>query len=85
MLSGKGKSFRAGLDMSSFAEMNAGDLSAESEDVVRAIQDIIPAGSNIRLVHSAAKLGFVEINWGLLPDMSASQSLRTLGADRPSF
>jgi enoyl-CoA hydratase/carnithine racemase len=29
-------------------------------------------------VHPAAKLGFVEITWGLLPDMSASQSLRRL-------
>ena len=30
-----------------------------------------------------AKLGFVEISWGLIPDMSASQSLRRLvGVDR---
>jgi enoyl-CoA hydratase/carnithine racemase len=35
-------------------------------------------GADIRIVHPAAKLGFVEINWGLLPDMSASQSLRRL-------
>ena len=35
-------------------------------------------GADIRIVHPAAKLGFVEITWGLLPDMSASQSLRRL-------
>jgi enoyl-CoA hydratase/carnithine racemase len=37
-------------------------------------------GADIRIVHPAAKLGFVEITWGLLPDMSASQSLRRLVA-----
>jgi enoyl-CoA hydratase/carnithine racemase len=116
VLSGIGKSFCAGLDMSSFAEMNSGELSAESEDVVQAMADISPGGANqaqqvgwmwqeipvpviaavqgaalggglnlalgadIRIVHPAAKLGFVEITWGLLPDMSASQSLRRLVA-----
>jgi enoyl-CoA hydratase/carnithine racemase len=116
VLSGNGKSFCAGLDMSSFGEMSSGDLSADSENVAEAMQDISPGGANraqqvgwlwqevpvpviaavqgaalggglnlalgadIRIVHPAAKLGFVEITWGLLPDMSASQSLRRLVA-----
>ena len=119
VLSGNGKSFCAGLDMSSFAEMSSGDLSGDSANVTQALQDISPGGANraqqvgwlwqevpvpviaavqgaalggglnlalgadIRIVHPAAKLGFVEISWGLLPDMSASQSLRRLvGLDR---
>ena len=119
VLSGNGKSFCAGLDMSSFAEMSSGELSGDSENVAQAMQDISPGGANraqqvgwlwqdvpvpviaavqgaalggglnlalgadIRIVHPAAQLGFVEITWGLLPDMSASQSLRRLvGLDR---
>lgn len=35
-------------------------------------------GADIRIVHPEAKLGFVEISWGLLPDMSGTQSLRRL-------
>ncbi len=35
-------------------------------------------GADVRIMHPAAKVGFVEINWGLLPDMSATQSLRRL-------
>lgn len=116
VLSGNGKSFCAGLDMSSFAQMSSGELSGDSESVVQAMQDLSPGGANqaqqvgwlwqevpvpviaavqgaalggglnlalgadIRIVHPAAKLGFVEITWGLLPDMSASQSLRRLVA-----
>jgi enoyl-CoA hydratase/carnithine racemase len=119
VLSGAGKSFCAGLDMSAFGEMMSGDLSGEREDVSEALDDISPGGANraqqlgwlwqeipipviaavhgaalggglnlalgadIRFVHPAAKLGFVEITWGLLPDMSATQSLRRLtGLDR---
>ena len=114
VLSGNGKSFCAGLDMSAFAEMSSGELSGDSENVAQAMQDISPGGANraqqigwlwqevpvpviaavhgaalggglnlalgadLRLVHPAAKLGFVEITWGLLPDMSATQSLRRL-------
>lgn len=114
VLSGNGKSFCAGLDMSAFAEMSSGELSGDSENVAQAMQDISPGGANraqqvgwlwqevpvpviaavhgaalggglnlalgadIRLVHPKAKLGFVEITWGLLPDMSATQSLRRL-------
>ena len=114
VLSGDGKSFCAGLDTSSFAEMVSGDLSGERDDVVHAMEDISPGGANraqqlgwlwqevpvpviaamhgaalgaglnlalgadIRIAHPDARLGFVEITWGLLPDMSASQSLRRL-------
>jgi enoyl-CoA hydratase/carnithine racemase len=39
--------------------------------------------ADITVMAADAKLGFVEIGWGLMPDMSASQSLRRLvGADR---
>jgi enoyl-CoA hydratase/carnithine racemase len=116
VLSGNGKSFCAGIDLTSFADMSSGELSGDSENVAQAMQDISPGGANqaqqvgwlwqeipvpviaavhgaalggglnlalgadIRIVHPAAKLGFVEISWGLLPDMSASQSLRRLVA-----
>jgi enoyl-CoA hydratase/carnithine racemase len=116
VLSGNGRSFCAGLDMSSFAEMMSGDLSSDREDVAEALQDISPGGANraqqvawlwqempvpviaaiqgaalggglnlalgadIRIVHPGAKLGFVEITFGLLPDMSATQSLRRLAS-----
>ena len=36
----------------------------------------IALGADIRVVAPDAKLGFVEISYGLLPDMSATQSLR---------
>ncbi len=40
-------------------------------------------GADIRIVAPDAKLGFVEISFGLLPDMSATQALRNLvGLDR---
>lgn len=40
-------------------------------------------GADLRIVHPAATLGFVEITWGLIPDMSATQALRRLvGLDR---
>ncbi len=35
-------------------------------------------GADIRIVSPGARLGFVEITYGLLPDMSATQSLRHL-------
>ena len=43
----------------------------------------IALGADIRIVAPDAALGFVEITWGLLPDMSGTQTLRRLvGADR---
>jgi len=39
--------------------------------------------ADIRVVAADARMGFVEITWGLLPDMSATQGLRDIvGADR---
>ncbi|MGB1140464.1 MAG: crotonase/enoyl-CoA hydratase family protein [Halioglobus sp.] len=116
VISGNGRSFCAGLDMSAFAEMQSGELSGDRDDVAAALRDISPGGANraqqvgwlwqevpipviaavqgaalggglnlalgadIRIVHPDATLAFVEITWGLLPDMSASQSLRRLVA-----
>ena len=40
----------------------------------------IALGADIRIVHPETKMGFVEITFGLLPDMSATQSLRRLAA-----
>lgn len=45
ILSGNGKNFCAGLDMSSFAEIMSGDLSGNREDVVEALQDISAGGA----------------------------------------
>jgi enoyl-CoA hydratase/carnithine racemase len=38
----------------------------------------IALGSDMRIVTPDAKLAFVEVNWGLVPDMSGSQALRRL-------
>ncbi len=38
----------------------------------------VALGADIRIVHPDAKLGFVEITFGLLPDMSGTQSMRYL-------
>ncbi len=40
----------------------------------------IALGADIRIVHPETKMGFVEITFGLLPDMSATQSLRRIAA-----
>lgn len=112
VLSGEGKSFCAGLDMSSFSDMVSGELTADgvasaydersSAGANRAQQlgwswqelevPVIAAvhggalggglnialGADIRIMAPDAKLGFVEITFGLLPDLSATQSLRHL-------
>ncbi len=112
LLSGVGRGFCSGLDMSNFGDMLGGELTAEG--VADAYDDLSPAGANraqqlgwqfqelpvpviaaihgaamggglnvalgadIRIVAPDAKLGFVEITWGLLPDMGATQALRRL-------
>jgi enoyl-CoA hydratase/carnithine racemase len=40
----------------------------------------IALGADIRIVHPETKMGFVEIGFGLLPDMSATVSLRRLAS-----
>jgi len=38
----------------------------------------VALGADLRLVAPDAKIGFVEIGWGLVPDLSGSQALRRL-------
>ena len=38
----------------------------------------IAMGADIRIAHPASKLSVMEIKWGIIPDMSASQTLRDL-------
>ncbi len=38
----------------------------------------IAMGADIRIAHPGARLSVMEIKWGLIPDMSASQTLRDL-------
>lgn len=38
----------------------------------------IALGADIRIAHPASRLSVMEIKWGLIPDMSASQTLRDL-------
>ena len=38
----------------------------------------IAMGADIRIAHSSTKLSVMEIKWGLIPDMSTSQTLRDL-------
>jgi enoyl-CoA hydratase/carnithine racemase len=114
VLSGAGHHFSAGLDMSNFAEMAGGDLTADRDDVQAAAADLSPAGANraqqiawlwhempapviaavegaamgggfhialgadLRIVAPDARIAFVEITWGLVPDLSATQALRRL-------
>ena len=46
VISGRGESFCAGIDMNSFAEMASGDLTSERKDVTEALEDLSPAGAN---------------------------------------
>jgi enoyl-CoA hydratase/carnithine racemase len=112
VLSGQGKGFCSGLDMSNFGDMVSGDLTADtaasaydelSEAGANRVQQLgwqwqeldlpviaaihgaamggglnLALGADIRIAAPDAKFGFVEISWGLLPDMSATQSLRRL-------
>lgn len=114
ILHGEGPAFCSGLDFMSFASMMSGDLTAESDQVKKAVDDkteggaswfqlpawtwyeapfpVIAAvqgaaygaglhialGADMRVVAPDAKLAFVEVNWGLVPDMSGSQALRRL-------
>ncbi len=112
VLSGNGRGFCAGLDMSGFQGMadNSGDernptgsLLARDErpenhaqrpayvwkrmpvPVIAAIHGVaygggcqIALGADIRFAAPDAKMSVMEIKWGLIPDMSITQTLRDL-------
>ena len=114
VLSGNGRGFCAGLDMSSFQGMagggsqerkaSPGAVLARSDDrpenhaqrpayvwkrlpvpVIAAIHGVaygggcqIALGADIRFAAPDAKMSVMEIKWGLIPDMSITQTLRDL-------
>jgi len=113
VLSGNGRGFCAGLDMTSFQGMSdagssqagggSGGLLERDErpenhaqrpayvwkrmpvPVIAAIHGVafgggcqIALGADIRFAAPDAKLSIMEIKWGLIPDMSITQTLRTL-------
>jgi enoyl-CoA hydratase/carnithine racemase len=114
VLSGAGRNFSSGLDISSLGEIADGSLDAGSGEIAEAARDLskdganraqqlawrwvelpvpviaavegvalgggfhIALGADIRIVATDACIGFVEILWGLVPDLSGTQSLRRL-------
>ena len=109
VLSGEGKGFCAGLDVTQFQQMDGG-LSGESTitdrmegnivnsgqylgygwkqlavPVIAAVHGVafgggcqIALGADIRLATPDSKFSIMEMKWGLIPDMSGSQTLRDL-------
>ena len=111
VLSGNGRGFCAGLDMSGFqgmadssgSERTSGSLLARDErpenhaqrpayvwkrmpvPVIAAIHGVaygggcqIALGADIRFAAPDSKMSVMEIKWGLIPDMSITQTLRDL-------
>jgi len=107
VLSGEGKAFCAGLDLSNFTDPNAfgsnpfgpgrggfwpnfyqkpGYLWKDVPvPVIAALHGAvvggglqIALGADIRIAHPETRLSLMEIKWGLIPDMSGSQTLRDL-------
>lgn len=110
VLSGNGRGFCAGLDMTSFQAMgdsekgnSTGSLLNKTElpenhaqrpafvwkrlavPVIAAIHGVaygggcqIALGADIRIAAPDAKMSVMEIKWGLIPDMSITQTLRDL-------
>jgi enoyl-CoA hydratase/carnithine racemase len=106
VLSGKGRAFCAGLDVSGFPELMASGaklLSRYGEGpanfaqqtayawmslpvpVIAAVRGPcfggglqIALGADIRLVSPDAELSVMEIKWGLIPDMTGTQTMRHL-------
>jgi len=114
VLSGEGRCFCAGLDVSNFAAMaGGGGLSGEGHrrnpfergdespanafqrsawvwaevpvPVIAAVHGVayggglqIALGADLRLVTADARLSVMEIKWGLIPDMTGTQTLRRL-------
>lgn len=107
VLSGEGKAFCSGLDLSSFADpqMLGTDPFGPGRGgfwpnfyqrpayiwkdvpvpVICALHGVvfgggmqIALGADIRIAHPETRLSIMEMRWGLIPDMSASQTLRDL-------
>ena len=109
VLSGEGRAFCAGLDVSSFAAManrdSGGPSLLERSDespanfaqraawvwtelpvpVIAAVHGVAFGGglqvalaADIRFVAPDARLSVMEVEWGLIPDMTGTQSLRRL-------
>ncbi len=110
VVSGAGKGFCSGLDVSNFStpppsdKINIASLTDRYEDritnifqyiaygykqlpmpVIAAIHGVaygggcqIALGADIRLATPDAKISIMEMKWGLIPDMSASQTLRDM-------
>jgi enoyl-CoA hydratase/carnithine racemase len=106
VLSGEGRAFCAGLDVSSFGGLGRGGAAIPTHDesspanpaqqsawvwvdlpvpVIAAVHGVafgaglqIALGADIRIVAPDARLSVMEIKWGLIPDVGASQTLRHL-------
>jgi enoyl-CoA hydratase/carnithine racemase len=104
VLSGEGRAFSAGIDVSTFSGGGVRDLFARSGaspanfvqraawtwtelpvPVVAAIHGVafggglqIALAADLRIVAPDARLSVMEIKWGLVPDMSGTQTLRRL-------
>lgn len=107
VLSGEGRAFCAGLDLSNFTnpETFGGDAFGNGRGgywpnfyqkpgflwkdvpvpVICALHGVvfggglqIALGADIRIAHPETRLSLMEIKWGLIPDMSGTQTLRDL-------
>ena len=106
VLSGEGRAFCAGIDISSFQDSGfSADMfgagrggfwpnfyqkpgfawKAVPVPVICALHGVafgggiqIALGADIRIAHPETKLSVMEVKWGLIPDMSGSQTLRDL-------
>jgi enoyl-CoA hydratase/carnithine racemase len=113
VLSGTGRTFCSGIDMSALQGMGSGEVTADtvadtalldlSRDGATPFQQIawlwhelpvpviaaieghalgggfnIALGADLRVIAPDAAVGFVEITWGLVPDLSGTQGLRRL-------